>query len=258
NLPMVERRLTQQLPSVESLSLSSRKILSQLKIRVAEEERYGLTSSKVRRLSSATKTLIGLNCIYFLVECYAGGSTNRETLERLGALSGNVINSGEWWRVVAASFMHAGVTHLLLNMLGLLILGPYLEFRLGIRRFVPFFLFTSIGAMGYCAAEMYFTNSDRMLVGASGFVMAIVGAIGAYMYYGWKFERSALARKNFTLIVIIVVLQLTVDASIPEISIQAHASGLVLGVVGIILLQLGTLFAPRGKDAPTTTSRDAT
>ena len=48
---------------------------------------------------------------------------NAEVLLKFGALYGPFIATGDYWRLFTAMFLHAGVTHLLLNSFGLLIFG---------------------------------------------------------------------------------------------------------------------------------------
>ena len=86
-----------------------------------------------------------------------------------------------WWHVwnyVTFQFLHADPMHLLLNMLGLYMLGTVLEKAWGARRFVVFYLACGVFA-GICHVLMTFARGSEQwipLVGASGGVYAIVVA----------------------------------------------------------------------------------
>ncbi|UOQ74468.1 rhomboid family intramembrane serine protease [Hymenobacter cellulosilyticus] len=60
------------------------------------------------------------------------------------------------WQFVTHVFMHAGVGHLMSNMLGLLVFGPMLEERWGGNRFLTFWVICGIGAgMLYSGVRYY-------------------------------------------------------------------------------------------------------
>ncbi len=82
---------------------------------------------------------------------------------------------------------------------------------------------------------------NGLLVGASGSIMALVGAVGAVLLRGWRSAKSRLARRKLNLILMIVLVQLTFDHFTPHISTEAHLSGLVLGFVLALLMGNGTL-----------------
>jgi rhomboid protease GluP len=94
-------------------------------------------SSRQRWASApATYVLVGINCAVFLFMLFngAGGSPTAEQLLHFGANNGGlVLQQGEWWRLLTATFVHIGILHLATNMwclwnLGLLgepLLGPF-------------------------------------------------------------------------------------------------------------------------------------
>ncbi|MCS6876766.1 MAG: rhomboid family intramembrane serine protease [Geminicoccaceae bacterium] len=72
-------------------------------------------------------------------------------------------------------FLHGGFLHLLMNMWTLLVFGPAIEDRLGIRRYIVFYL--ACGLFAGLAHALVNAHSTVPAVGASG---AIAGVIGAY------------------------------------------------------------------------------
>ena len=60
------------------------------------------------------------------------------------------LEGGQVWRFVGFQFLHANLTHLLFNMLGLFFFGPVVERYLGRKRFLAFYLLC-----GVCGALLY-------------------------------------------------------------------------------------------------------
>ena len=123
-----------------------------------------------------------------------------ETLLRFGAKLNLLIDKrGEWWRFVTPVFVHGGILHLLFNMYGLWILGPYVERLYGSSKFVVFWVLTGIaGVVGsYLAVRpqwshgmiggFLFRPGDGPSVGASG---ALFGLIGVLFVFGIKYRNE--------------------------------------------------------------------
>ena len=85
------------------------------------------------------------------------------------------------WTLVTYMFMHANVTHILFNMLGLFFFGPRLELELGGRRFL--WLYFISGLAGGVLSFIFTPYSA--IVGASG---AVYGVFLGFAYY-WPRER---------------------------------------------------------------------
>lgn len=81
------------------------------------------------------------------------------------------------WRVITFQFLHANVMHLVLNMLGLLFLGPVLERAWGSQRFLVFYLTCGlVGGMFYTLATLVGFLGVGTLIGASGGVLGLLVA----------------------------------------------------------------------------------
>jgi membrane associated rhomboid family serine protease len=99
-----------------------------------------------------------------------------------GALSSGVSQLGDWWamlqdgsvlRLVTALFLHADWSHLLGNLVFLLIFGLPAERILGPWRLL--LLFVVGGAASNLAAIVAIGTPDRVIIGASGAVSALIG-----------------------------------------------------------------------------------
>lgn len=74
------------------------------------------------------------------------------------------------WTVVTYMFLHANLSHIVFNMIGVLIFGPRIEQRLGGTSFIRFYLVAGIGG---ALLQTAFATAAPML-GASGAVYAII------------------------------------------------------------------------------------
>ena len=64
-------------------------------------------------------------------------------------LFGPAVHAGDWWRLLTAGFLHAGIIHIAFNMYALFILGSLLEPVVGHLRFaVLYFVSLLCGSLG--------------------------------------------------------------------------------------------------------------
>jgi membrane associated rhomboid family serine protease len=204
-----------------------------------------------RRQLSLTRVVTILmiaNAIMFLLEMALGGSTNPDTLHRLGELDSTAVwFDHEYWRLFTALFLHYGALHLAFNLYALWIIGPGLERAIGGLRFIICYLVAGVGSSaGVVLLRAVRLTTAEQLVGASGCVMGIVGA-----WAGLLLRRRDLpmAGQRLQNILIIVAIQTAFDLSTPQVSLGAHLSGLVVGFV------VGFLIAPRPNLADTIYAR---
>jgi membrane associated rhomboid family serine protease len=87
---------------------------------------------------------------------------------------------------VTYSFLHGGLAHLAVNMIWLAAFGSPLATRLGVWRFILFWIVASIAAAGLHFAMHPYDQSP--LVGASG---AISGMMGAAARFAFRIDRFA-------------------------------------------------------------------
>lgn len=93
--------------------------------------------------------------------------------ESLLALSPHGFSNWKIWTVATYAFLHGGLLHLLLNCLGIFLLGREVAPLLGSRRFVQFFLGSAVlGGLVWLAVHS-FMGGGALLVGASASLVAI-------------------------------------------------------------------------------------
>lgn len=231
------QHLTQPQGDPATLTEASRQILRQLEAAVQQENRYGKTLfGFAGQRARAVYLLICLNLLAFGLEVAWGGSQNLTTLYQLGALVPAAVWAGDWWRLLSANFLHAGLLHLLVNLMGLYLFGSFVEATLGTRKFLLTYLGSGIGAMLIITLLGLLNNSDQICVGASGAIMGLCGTMGAFLLRGWQREGSKLAFKHLRFIGFVVGVQILSDFLTPQVSIVGHFSGLILGfMIGILL-----------------------
>jgi membrane associated rhomboid family serine protease len=136
----------------------------------------------------AVKWLVITNAaVYLLLELLKAVFPNLGgELTLVLALIPAAVMHGWIFQLVTYSFVHAGVLHILFNMLGLWMFGAQLESDWGYRRFLEFYFFCVIGAALTTIAVSY-TGLGGVVpstptVGASGGVLGILMAFG--LLYG--------------------------------------------------------------------------
>ena len=128
----------------------------------------------------------------------------------------------EPWRMLTAAFLHASLLHIAFNMMALWFTGPFLEQALGRARFLALYL---VSALGGSVAVLLLTPMDnwsRGVVGASGAVFGLFGAVAVVMIR---------LKKPNTQIFGVIAINLVLTFLIPNISWQGHLGGLVTGAV---------------------------
>ncbi len=101
-----------------------------------------------------------------------------EVLIGYGALY-NVLSPNFYsWQVVTYMFLHGGFSHLFFNMFALWMFGRTLEYDLGSKRFLTYYMVCGIGAGLIQMLVCLLTGSNVPTVGASGAVFGILLSFG--------------------------------------------------------------------------------
>ncbi len=130
-------------------------------------------------------------------------------------------------------FLHSGLVHLLVNMITLGSLGPAVIDRVGTAKFLIVFVASILGgAAGFAA----FTDTFRPMVGASGALFGLAGALLAWDYIDRFTLRERLwpvVRVIGFLIVLNIVLYFAMDRLLAW---EAHLGGFVAGWIAAMLV----------------------
>ena len=141
-------------------------------------------------------------------------------LRLFGAKDAFFIAHGEWWRLITAGFLHAGVFHILMNSWVLFDLGRHAEEVFGTSRFLVIYFVSSF--FGFVAS--LFWSPYSISVGASAAACGLIGAMIAHGYRSGSSYRSFYIRWA----VIIVLIGLMPGFHIDN---AAHLGGMAVGFV---------------------------
>lgn len=130
----------------------------------------------------AAAILLLLNIAVFVVMIFSGlnivSPTPRELLE-IGGNRGLEVMNGEYWRLFTSMFIHGGLMHLFMNLLGLGLGAILLEGILGRTRLILSFMVCGILAS---IASVYW-HENTVSVGASGAIFGLYGLILAFTVF---------------------------------------------------------------------------
>lgn len=148
----------------------------------------------------------------------------------IGSMSNvKVFSDGEWWRLFLHMYLHAGIIHMLFNVLALLFAGKVVEKKIGsLPYLLMYHVIAVVNAIVMC---LIFPNSTS--VGASA---GIYGMIGVLCVMKWKKDvicKENLKKGEFIYIILFGVLSLLLGLE----SFVTHFLALVLGVFAGLLIQ---------------------
>jgi len=182
--------------------------------------------------SPVTTAILAIITIVFLAEVFRGAMKDNDVLVGMGAIIHGTIANHEYWRLLAAMFLHGGWVHWLVNSWALYQLGSLYEAMFGKVRFLVIYFVTGLCASVASAMNLAVGGAS---VGASG---AIFGILGAFIFSirrsQWRHEpwTRGLTRQ----LVFWGLLNLAAGASFAFIDNTAHVAGLLSGLLlGLVL-----------------------
>lgn len=155
-------------------------------------------------------------------------------IRALGAKINQAISvDGEYYRFLTAMFLHGGLLHILFNSYALYILGQETERIFGTARFLGLYFIA-----GFAGGLASYAFSPAPSVGASGAIFGLIGGLAAFFYQA-RNTLGQMARQQLGSLITIIMINLFIGFSAPQIDNWAHMGGLVGGLV------VGWLLAPR-------------
>jgi membrane associated rhomboid family serine protease len=208
---------------------------------------------RTERFPIITLSIIGLNTLVYLISlvCFlnTGGESDSWIMENLWLIP----NQSFWWTYLTTMFVHAGLFHLVGNMIYLFLFGSCVEDMLGRARFAAFYLVSGFAAtFAYIAFSPEHFASQIPMGGASGAISACMGmylvlranAAIEFKYFFWflviragEFELPAWVAITFWFLsdLFWMVVGMYSNQQGGGVAFGAHVGGLLAGValVGI-------------------------
>lgn len=131
-----------------------------------------------------------------------------------------------WHQFITYMFLHASISHIVLNMLALVSFGPVIEKKLGSKSFLLFYLIC-----GVISGLAHITFSNSPILGASGAVWGLMALFALtrpddilYLYFFIKVKAKYIIGVFF-----IIEMFLALNSSADGISHWGHVGGAVAG-----------------------------
>ncbi len=174
-----------------------------------------------------TASLVAVIVLDFLLQVLTSGgrallAPDAATLIRSGALSSGLVAAGQYWRLMTAIFVHAGLIHLAFNLIALTTVSTSLEEELGGARYLSIFLLTGLAG----SVASYALHFRVRSVGASGAIFGLIGF--AIPYFG---RQRTLQARDVQRLMIRWAIYAFVFGLIFGADNYAHAGGFVAGLL---------------------------
>ena len=192
----------------------------------------GELAYKPQIFSDAIKILVSINFSIYVLQSISG---KEDVFFRLfGLVPSTFISDLMLWQPFTYMFLHApfyssvGISHILLNMLGLWVFGRELEQAWGKTHFLKYYFITGVGSG--LITYLFHIGSDNPVIGASGAVYGVLLAYGVSypnrMLYIW----GIIPVKSMWLVIIMgSIAFFGVLGNADGISHVTHISGMVIG-----------------------------
>ena len=177
------------------------------------------------RPKGVSQAIVAVNIVVFVLQMILGGATRLDVLVRMGAMVPALVADGEYWRLLASTFLHIGVLHIALNMIGVYLFGSMIEAVLGSGRMLAVYLVT--GFVASCVSYS-FGSPARIAAGASG---AVFGLLGVWLTYNWRRRSLSVAQANVRGALLLIGVNVVLAFTLPGIDNLTHLGGLGAGVV---------------------------
>jgi len=206
---------------------------------------YGASSCRKQMLTISTFVCVAQICI-LIAECTWDGMAPESenpmlgppatTMVRFGAKDASLIlDKGQWWRLISPIFLHAGVIHLISNVLIQLRVGGYLNLVFGNAKWAWIYLVS--GVFGNIVSCCFLP--DSVGVGSSGALLGMLSAWIVWIVFRWKkIPDQCRGQRNCQLGVVLVSVAITLGMSFSQyVDWGAHFGGALMGALwGMILL----------------------
>lgn len=186
-----------------------------------------------------TIALVVINVILMLFSFIIGVD---EVAEAGGASWYDCVERGQFYRYFTAIFLHAGIDHILGNMLALFAFGSVVEDYMSRNRnklqYLILYMIAGFGSAVIASIwRLIMGDAELISVGASGAIFGLIGALAVLMYRHPKMRKSGLGVPIWAIFAYLaysilypLVLSWILNTE-QMIDLAAHVSGFILGAV---------------------------
>lgn len=147
-------------------------------------------------------------------------------LMTVGAANGELLDAGEWWRIVTSQFLHVHFLHMLFNAACVAVIGTFIEKRCGWWRAA--LVYFGGGSVGQIASVLSYP--ELVSSGASQALMALCGASLVLLT----------ERRPRLLVLVVVAVQTALDICVVQKIKAGHSFGFLGGLlIGSALVFIG-------------------
>jgi membrane associated rhomboid family serine protease len=161
-----------------------------------------------------------------------------------GGLSAAALAEARWWTPFTSMFMHAGIAHLIFNLMALSQLGPIVALRFGrdgraLGTYLAFYLLCGlIGDAVYLAIH---PTSAIPMIGASGAIFGLWGAsarlgpggslVPIFSRQVWKQTQGAIVSNLVIMAIVLLPALMSGQMTTGGIAWEAHLGGYLAGLL---------------------------
>ena len=183
--------------------------------------------------------LAGITIAIYLLQQVSQFALGYDLPAALGIKSNQLIDSGQWWRLLTPVFLHGSILHIAFNMYAMISFGRNLVRFYGISRFLMLYFLAAFGGN-----VLSYLITPQPSLGASTAVFGLVAAEGVFVYRN-RFMFGQRYRPIIMNILTVVVINLILGLN-PGIDNWGHLGGLIAGLLftwfaGPIYKVVGTL-----------------
>ncbi|EEF48431.1 RHOMBOID-like protein 8 [Ricinus communis] len=152
------------------------------------------------------------------------------TLDKMGALRRTLVIEHQTWRLFSCPWLHAGLIHLIIDLIGVIFLGIYLEQEFGPLRVGIIYILSAF--FGSLVTALFVRDSP--VVSSSGAQLGLLGATFSALVRNWKSHTNKVAAVliHFFVFACNVMLGL-----LPYADNYSNIGGLISGfLLGFVLL----------------------
>lgn len=173
-----------------------------------------------------TYTLLVIMVVVFILQQAGSAFFANFDVTYTGLKINELIQMGQYWRLITPMFLHGSILHLGFNAYALFIFGPGLERHFGHLRFITLFLLS-----GFAGNVMSFMFSAAPSLGSSTAIFGLLGAEGVFLYRNQRLFGSQARRALNNLIVIAVINFMIGLSARGQIDNWGHLGGLIGGTI---------------------------